>query len=733
MRTWMRRAGLGAAVVGLAAVVLMQACQSAGHGKYSDFMREPSPRSVAPGREPGLARSWSPVGVSADSLGLAQAGGAPRVAATEELWVIQRAVEASAPAPGVPGSGALVTKRPGLDGKETQVPVPLKHTDVKASITGYIATVNVKQQFHNPFNTKIEAVYIFPLPENAAVNEFLMTVGERTIRGIIREKEEAKKIYEEARSQGYVASLLTQERPNIFTQSVANIEPGKAIDIDIKYYHTLSYHDGGFDFVFPMVVGPRFNPPGLTDGIGAVGRGDGGSSGQKTQVQYLKPGEPSGHDIALEVEIEAGVSIEKILSKSHTVAVMRDSQDPSKARVKLAAEDSIPNKDFVLRYAVAGDQVKAALLAQADARGNGGYFTLMVVPPADLRSLERSPMEIVFVVDRSGSMNGRPIEQARAAVEHGLKSLLPGDSFQVIDFSEHASTLGSRPLEVTGPNIRQGLAYAGGLDAGGGTMMTTGLRTALDFPHDPRRLRVVSFLTDGFIGNEAEILKELHGRLGAARVFSFGVGSAPNRYLLAEMARLGRGAVAYVGLDDPAAEVMGLFFERISHPAMTDLSVDWGATRVTDVYPKAVPDLFVGRPVLLAGRYEGSWGGTIRVRGQAGGSPREIAITAEAGESAPAGALPAVWARMKIADLSDRELLEGAGAQDEIRRVALEYELMSAYTSFLAVDSMTRTQSEYGITVAQPVHVPEGVRYETAVGGGGAAAAPGVRSGEGRP
>jgi Ca-activated chloride channel family protein len=440
-------------------------------------------------------------------------------------------------------------------------------------------------------------------------------------------------------------------------------------------------------------------------------------------VQYLKPGERSGHDIALEVEIDAGVSIEKILSKSHTVAVLRDSEDSSKARVKLAAEDSIPNRDFVLRYAVAGDRIKSALLTQADAAGRGGYFTLMIVPPADMKSLERSPMEVVFVVDRSGSMSGRPMEQARAAIERGLNRLQPGDSFQVIDFAETASTLGPRPVEATPAGIRQGLAYSAQLNSGGGTMMLTGMKAALDFPHDPRRLRVVSFLTDGYIGNEAEILRAMYERLGAARVFSFGVGSATNRYLLAEMARLGRGAVAYVGLDEEAGDIMDLFFDRISHPAMTDLRVDWGGARVSEVYPARTPDLFVGRPVLLAGRYEGPWGGTIRVKGLAAGVEREIEIAADAeGQAVAKGVLPAVWARMKIADLCDRELLEAGPraaeeAQGAIKRVALEYGLMSAYTSFVAVDSMTRTAGEFGVSVVQPVEVPAGVRYETAVGG----------------
>jgi Ca-activated chloride channel family protein len=214
----------------------------------------------------------------------------------DEIWVIARSETQVAPDEDAPTCGTLMAKLPG---EEEEVPLPLKHTDVQGQISGYIATVEVTQQFHNPYSEKIEAVYVFPLPQNAAVNEFIMVIGERRIRGIIREREEAERIYEQARSQGYVASLLTQERPNIFTQKVANIEPENEIDINIKYFNTLAYVDGWYEFVFPMVVGPRFNPPAFSDGVGAVGRRKYSTSGQKTEVQYLKPGERSGHDISL--------------------------------------------------------------------------------------------------------------------------------------------------------------------------------------------------------------------------------------------------------------------------------------------------------------------------------------------------------------------------------------------------------------------------------------------------
>ena len=540
-----------------------------------------------------------------------------------------------------------------------------------------------------------------------------MTVGERTIRGIIRDREEAKQVYEEARSQGYVASLLTQERPNIFTQKVANIEPGKAIDINIRYFHTLAYHDGAYEFVFPMVVGPRFNPPGSSDGVGAVARGTHGSSGQATEVQYLAPGERSGQDIDLAVSIDAGVRIERLESPSHVIAVNRPADH--RAEVTLGALDRIPNKDFVLRYTVAGDHIKSAMLTHQDQRG--GFFSLMVYPPAELTQTARKPLELVFVLDCSGSMSGQPIAQSKNAMNRALRQLQPGDSFQIIRFSNNASQLGDKPLEATPQNVARALAYVQRLEGEGGTMAIEGVKAALGFAHDPKRLRFVCLMTDGFIGNEAEILSETHQRLGATRIFSFGVGSSPNRYFLEGMAKIGRGAVAYLGLQDSGSEVMDAFFSRIAHPAMTDLEIDWGGLQVSDVFPEALPDLFVGRPVILSGRFKGTPAAEVHIRGQVGGQRTTITVPAgDRRETDQHESLAAVWARMKIADLCDWNVSRPAAqVAEEVKSVALQYGLMSSYTAFVAVDSLTRTAGDHGTSVAVPVPVPEGVRYETTV------------------
>lgn len=696
-RHWSTLAGfLGLLVTTLVIVNLLTGCAKTSTGVSP--IASPGNIGVQAGTSPSFRRASDALPGSLPSL-------------DEEVWIIARgATEPPPDSDETPGCGAMVAEHPDTG---MEVPLPLKHTDVKATVSAYIATVSVTQQFHNPYDGKIEAVYVFPLPQNAAVNEFVMIIGERRIRGIIRERQEAERIYNEAKRQGYVASLLTQERPNIFTQSVANIEPGEQIDVNIRYFHTLDYDNGWYEFVFPMVVGPRFNPPGWTDGVGAVARGLHGVSGQETKVQYLKPSERSGHDIDLQVDINTGVSVEEYVCPTHAVSTEAPSEDH--LRVKLSRIDRIPNKDFVLRYRVAGQRIKPNLLTHLDQRG--GYFTLMVYPPEDQRNLARQPLELVFVLDCSGSMSGQPLKQAKLAVERALGRLQPDDSFQIIRFSSDASKLGRHPLSASPQNVRKGLSYLKNLKSQGGTMMIEGIRAALDFPHDPERLRFVCFLTDGYIGNESQILGELQERLGTSRIFSFGIGSSVNRYLMEHMAKVGRGVVSYLGSNDNASQIMDAFMTRISYPAMTNVRVDWGGWKVSDVYPRTIPDLFVGRPIILTGRFQGNPAAQVRVAGQAGKELIELPIIPTTGLSgANQAGLPSVWARMKISDLSDLAFGDpGSELAEEIKQVALDYGLMSAYTAFVAVDSSRHTEGKVGTTVPVAVPVPDGVRYETTV------------------
>ncbi len=635
----------------------------------------------------------------------------------EELWIIATRPR-KAPIPEVgepdhPGSGALVVKPSPEADDQTKVPLPLKHTEVHAAITGYVGTVDVTQQFENPFNEKIEAVYLFPLPEKAAVSEFVMTIGERRIRGILREKEEAEAIYREARAQGYQASLLTQHRPNIFEQKVANIEPGKRIDVNIRYFHSLAYRDGWYTFVLPTVIGPRYNPPGSKDPVRALPRPQVQPVSSGAAVRYLRPGERSGHDIGIAVELDAGVAIEAI-EASHRIDETRTG--PETATIKLANQTTIPNRDFVLKFKVAGGRVKTNLLTYVDRKKGQGYFTMVLYPPEHLESATRHPMEMVFVLDCSGSMNGRPIAQAKAAILEALDLLKPADTFQVIRFSTNASQFGPKPVPATRENVALAKRYVSRLQGGGGTRMIEGIRAALGFPHDPGRLRFVTFLTDGYIGNEVEILEAIHKSIGESRIFSFGVGDSVNGFLLNRMAKVGRGAAAYLGLEDSGAEVMRFFFDRISRPVLTDIEIDWGSMKVADTYPQRLPDLFVGRAVVVTGKFRGEPGEPV-VRGRAGGKHVEVTVAQRGGEDVHAF-IPSIWARLRIADLSDRQAWV-SDPQNElaqaIKDTALAYGLMSGYTAFVAVDASRPTAGKHGITVHQAVPVPRGVRYQTTV------------------
>lgn len=641
--------------------------------------------------------------------------------AGEELWVIYRPERQAAQDDHYPGTGALMTRI-----EEEEIPLSLKHTDVKAGVVGYIASVDVTQQFENPYDQKIEAVYVFPLPEDGAVNEFVMQVGARRIRGIVRERQEAERIYADAKRQGYVASLMAQERPNIFTQSVANIEPGKQIDITIRYYNTLAYADGWYEFVFPMVVGPRFNPPGSYGGVGAVPASGLAKSGQPIDVHYLKPGTRSGHDIALELEVNAGVTVEEIECKTHKVEVRRGNDVIARKpvsvaggesfSVKLDSSDTIPNKDFVLRFRVAGKTMKSGMVTHEDHRG--GFFTMMLYPPAAVEELERAPLELVFVLDCSGSMNGEPLKQGKAAIRHALKNMDERDTFQLINFSVDARQFGREPVPASQENVARALRYLESLQSEGGTMMIEGVKAALDFPHDDSRLRFVCFLTDGYIGNEADILHAVHQKLGESRIFSFGVGSSVNRYLLEGMAKIGRGTVAFLGLNDDGAKVMGEFFARISHPAMTDVKIDWKGFRPRDVYPKRLPDLFVGRPLVITGRYDagGRKPGVVELNGKAGKTRIKVPVNAKSGTRETSPALPSVWARSKIAELMERETVKrDSDLKKQIEKTALDYQLMSPYTAFLALDASRKTEEATATVVPVAVPAPEGVKYETTV------------------
>ena len=608
-------------------------------------------------------------------------------------------------------SGALTVM--GKDGKPKSA-CPLKHTDVQAEISGFLSRVRVTQEFENPFKDKIEAVYTFPLPQDAAVDDMTMTIGSRTVRGKILPREEAQAVYEAAKTNGQVASLLDQERPNIFTQSVANIIPGEQIKITISYVETLKYEKGAYEFVFPMVVGPRYIPgaPNVRrQGNGFAPDTDQVRDGSRITPKMIPPGMRSGHDISLDIQLDAGLIVDGLTSKTHPVDIERT--DPRSAHIHLKDTATIPNKDFVLRYDVAGGSIQDALLTHRSDKG--GFFTMILQPPDRVTVEDVTPKELVFVLDTSGSMEGFPIEKAKETMKLALDSLYPSDTFNLITFAGDTEILFPEPVPATKENLRKAQAFLNGRSGGGGTEMMTAIKAALEPSDDQKHIRIVCFMTDGYVGNDMEIVSEVQKHQNA-RVFAFGIGESVNRFLLDKMAEAGRGEVEYVALNDDGSAAARRFHERVRNPLLTDISIEWNGLPVADVYPKNIPDLFSAKPLILSGRFTAPGNGTIKLRGKMAGNDfvREIPVSFPE-TMASHDVLSSLWARRRIDDLMAQDY---SGAQSgemqpdlkqTITQVGLEYRLMTQFTSFVAVEEMIVTDGGQPRRIDVPVEVPEGV------------------------
>jgi len=624
--------------------------------------------------------------------------------------------------------GCLISLDP--EGKPSQL-LPLKHTDVKIEVSGFLARTHVTQLFENPYKEKIEAVYTFPLPQRAAVDDMTLTIGERMVKAKIKRREEAQAIYEAARTKGHVAGLLDQERPNIFTQSVANIMPGEKITVTISYVETLQYEDGSYELVFPMVVGPRYIPGTPT------GKQGGGWAPDTNQVPdasritppVTPPGMRAGHDISIELSLDAGLPLESVTSITHQVSV--DKPTPSRALVRLTNKATIPNKNFILKYDVAGKKIADAVLTHRNGQhGNDGFFTLILQPPDRVTPAEVTPKELVFVLDTSGSMSGFPIEKAKETMKLALEGLYPQDTFNLITFSGDTHILFPEPVPATKENLRKAQTFLASRTGSGGTEMMKAIRAALDQSDSQDHVRIVCFMTDGYVGNDMEIIAEVQKHPNA-RVFSFGIGSSVNRFLLDKMAEDGRGEVEYVGLKDDGSAAARRFHERVRNPLLTDLTVEWDGLKVTEVYPKRLPDLFSAKPVVLTGRYTAPGKGTLRLHGKLASRTvtREIQVDLP-GAQAEHDVLATLWARTKIGDLMGQDfngIQQGttkAEVRQAITQLGLDYHLMTQFTSFVAVEEMTITDGGQPRRIDVPVEIPEGVSYEGIFGSSGEAKGP---------
>ncbi len=634
--------------------------------------------------------------------------------------------------PSLPGGALQIL---GDDGRVAGA-CPLKHTEVDADIIGFVGRVTVRQVFHNPTDRKIEAIYVFPLPQTAAVDDMVMQVGDRRIVGQIKERAEAREIYEAARAAGHVASLLDQERPNIFTQSVANIEPGVEVAIEISYVETLKYEDGVFEWVFPMVVGPRYIPGG---GSAPAPLTTGTPTPQVPDADRITPpvtpkGTRAGHDISLVVNLDAGMTLYDLDSVLHEVDAVSDGA--GRATITLKNEAEIPNKDFILRYRLASEEIGDAYLVHEDERGR--FFTLILQPPQRVAPAQVVPRELIFVLDTSGSMSGFPIEKAKEVMTKLIGTMMPHDTFNVITFAGNTRILWGAPRPATDRNIAQAQDFLAQQRGGGGTEMMKAINAALvqtradaEDAGVVQPLRVVCFMTDGYVGNDMAIIDAIKKNADTTCVFSFGIGNSVNRFLLDNIAHAGRGEVEYVtllhrqdaGATSQADAAVERFHTRVLAPVLTDIEIDWGTLPVADVYPQRIPDLFSAKPIMVHGRLEGEPNGVITLRGYTGAGPYEEQIEVSWPDTPPDhSALASLWARAKVDELMMRDYAAAQSGQfpDELKQeviaLGLEFRLMTQFTSFVAVEEMTVTAGGEPTTIRVPVEMPDGVSYEGVFG-----------------
>jgi len=643
------------------------------------------------------------------------------------------------------------------DGKEV-LEFPLAHTRVVAQVSGNVARVEVTQYYLNPSKDRLEAIYAFPLPPNAAVTDMLFRIGNRVVLSEVKRREEAKRTYEAAKREGRTAALTEQERPNLFTQSVANVPPGDTVAVVLRYVHEVPFDDGRYLFHFPTTIGPRYVPgiplpaspgPSFLAGAGGEGsfqvagspaageagggtlasaaRAESGSGGHgwspdtdrvpdasRVTPPVLPPGQRSGHDVDILVRLVPAAAFEDVAAKSHRVVT---GVGDGARLVALDEGDRVPDKDFVLSWRPAGAVPGAHAVVQRE-KGEE-WLMLFVQPPADVAPALVRPKELVFLLDKSGSMMGPPIERAKGLVLRALGAMGPDDTFQIVAFDGAAQAMTAAPVPGTAENVARAAGWLGRLAGGGGTEMLDGIRAALGAPTDPRRLRMVVFCTDGFIGNEAEIIEAVEALRGSARVFGFGIGSSVNRYLVEGVGRAGRGAAEVVDLKEPLDETVDRLFRRLDRPVLTDLEVSFEGAAVTELLPARLPDLFAGQPLVVSGRVRSGVPRYAVLRGRLGERPYEARLPVLAGlagggsgtEQPVAGTL---WARRRIDDLlSARPTAPSPEAVEEIVGHALRFKLVTPYTSFVAVERELRVDPKLPLAQAiVPNELPEGVSYE---------------------
>jgi len=585
--------------------------------------------------------------------------------------------------------------------------LPLKATRAQVSIAGVIADVKVTQEYKNEGKQTLEAIYTFPASTRASVYGMKMTIGERIIIAKIQEREQARQEYEQAKQEGKSASLLEQQRPNVFQMNVANILPGDVIQVELSYTELLVPTDGIYEFVYPTVVGPRYsNQP----------EAAAPDSEQWVKSPYLHEGEAPAYTFDIGVNISGSMKLQDVSCRTHKTDIRFDG--PSLASVKLdESEKSGGNRDFILKYRLAGGKVETGLLLYEGK--DEKFFLLMLQPPKDVTQAQIPSREYIFIVDVSGSMSGFPLDTSKELLKNLIGNLRATDMFNVILFSGAYVLLSEQSLPATPDNISKAVQTIDQQRGGGGTELLPALERALSLKGTENYSRSVIIATDGYVTVEKETFDLIRKNLGQANMFAFGIGSGVNRFIIEGMARVGMGEPFIVTNPGEASGKAEKLRKYIQSPVLTRAKADFSGFDTYDVEPPGIPDVLAERPVIIFGKWKGQPKGKIRLTGISG-NQNSYSETIDVSQFRPLevnSALPYLWARHKIALLSDYSGVERNEAnKKEITGLGLKYNLLTAYTSFVAIDSLVRNKDGKSTTVNQPLPLPEGVS-DYAVGG----------------
>jgi Ca-activated chloride channel homolog len=597
-------------------------------------------------------------------------------------------------------------------GDPTVDALPLQSTRVDVRIAGVIADVTVTQRYRNEGSRPIEAKYIFPGSTRAAVHAMNLRVGDRLITAQIQEKRKARLAYQQAQREGKTAALLEQERPNVFATNVANILPGDSVEVELRYSELIAPDQGVYGFVFPTVVGPRFHSP--------HARRDNGDASFPS-VAYLRSdaqGDATSGESAFELSVQfaSPLPVSDIRSPSHPIEVMHEGR--TDAKVELGQDAAVRNnRDFILAYRLAGEQTATGLVLHKGEREQENFFLALIEPPKVIAPMAINPREYVFVVDISGSMHGYPLETAKTLLRELIGHLRPSDTFNVMLFSGSAAMLSERSVPATQANIDQAIRVIERQQGGGSTEIVPALKAIAALPKNADVARSVIVVTDGYVSVENEVFALVRKNLGNSNVFAFGMGTAVNRHLIEGIARAGQGEAFVVTKPAHAAAQAKRLRAMIDSPVLTSLRARFDGLEVYDVEPAGalqggLPDVLGGRPVVIQGKWRSTTGalpsGTLTLQGQSASGSSSTTVSVGAPDP-NAVALRHLWARQRIAALADQEALEGGQSQREpILALGLTYGLLTAYTSFIAVDTVVRTSTP-DTPVVQPVPLPQGV------------------------